>query len=104
MIGFGPANVGEDIQWAINVYTGKTLDEIVADMGKQFGSDRKEQRKQITVNGLSATEAIVTTSSVQGWTYRQIIINTGNKLIVIGNGAVEDNKFSTFYQSFSLNR
>jgi len=102
MIGFGPSNVGQDIQWGINIYSGKTADQIIAEMGKQFGTDRKVQQEQITVNGLSATKVTVTTPSIPTWIFQQILITSGDKIIALSNGAIIDANFDNFYNSFKF--
>jgi hypothetical protein len=102
MIGFGPASVGEDVQWGINIYTNMTIDGIVSEMGKQFSSSRKEQRNDVVVDGIKGIEAVVTTSTEPTWIYRQVIFPLNGKLIAISNGAVEDNKFNDFYKTFKV--
>jgi hypothetical protein len=102
MIGFGPANVGQDVQWGITISSDKTANQIIADMGKQFGTDRKVQQDQITVNGLTATKVSVTTSSIPTWNLQQILITNGGKIITISNGAIIDANFVIFYNSFKF--
>lgn len=102
MIGFGPANVGEDVLWGINIYGDKTADQIVADMGKQFSTDRKVQQEQITINGFPATKVTVTTSSLETWVFQQILITSSDKIIAISNGAIVDSNFDSFYDSFKF--
>ncbi len=101
-IGFGPSSVGEDVQWVINIYNNKTADQIIADMGKQFGTDRKVQQEKITISGLPATKVTVTTSSLATWVLEQIMINSDNKIIAISNGAIVDSNFDSFYESFKF--
>lgn len=101
MVGFGPASIEEDVQWAINVYTNKTVDQLIADMGKQF-DDRKVKQEQIEIGSISATKVTVTTPSAETWVSEQILINKNNKIIDISNGAIVDANFEDFYNSFEF--
>lgn len=101
-IGFGPINLN-DTQWVITINSHRSTDEIAADMGKQF-SDRKEQRRTFKINNREAIEIIVTTPSEPNWIFRQILIPINDITFAFSNGAIEDNRFVSFYNSFVLTK
>lgn len=102
-IGLTSPAVTGDFQWVILAYqdSATTVDKIIADMGKQF-TDRQVSKEKITVNGLSATKVLVTTATIPEW-YSEAVIITKDKMIYqLGNGAIKDDKFTTFYQSIII--
>lgn len=90
-VGFGPQEIGEDVLWGVSFYnkSEKTIVEIKDDVGDQF-SDRQQTEESITLNGLPATKVITTTNQFKDWYSVIIIIDTGNMLYSIGNGAQSD--------------
>ena len=103
-VGFAPQDMFEDVLWGINVFEQgeKTVEEIIANMGKQFETGRSETIENLEVNGLPAIKAIVTTTKYENWEYEQVIIETEDKIYTLSNGAIIDEKFETFYNSFEL--
>lgn len=89
--GFGPQEIGEDVVWGVSFYnkSEKTVAQIKDEQGKQF-SDRKQTEETISFNGLSATKIITTTNQFADWYSVTIIIDSGNMLYAIGNGAQTD--------------
>ncbi len=102
LVGFVPTSVGEDVAWTVNIITNKTIDEIAADMGKQFGTDRNEKRATVTVDGVKATEITVTTTTIPNWVFKQVVVPNGNQFITLSNGAIDDSRFNDFVQSFTI--
>lgn len=120
-VGFGPQEVGEDVLWGVSFYnkSEKTVSEIKNDIGKQF-SDRKQSEETVTFNGLSAIKVVTTTNQYADWYSVSMIIDSGNMLYAIGNGAQADTvlnemllkrtgkeyniNFEDFYSSFRLSK
>jgi type II secretory pathway pseudopilin PulG len=102
-IGLTPPTMSGDIQWGIQVYKSSetTIDKLINAMGDQF-TDRQVQKEKINIAGVSATKAIVTTATIPEWYYESIIISKDSKIYQISNGAVKDEKFSTFYNSIVI--
>ncbi len=118
-IGFGPQEIGEDVVWGVQFYnkSEKTIAQIKDEVGKQF-TDRKQTETTISFDGLSATKVITTTSQFADWYSVSIIIDSGNMLYAIGNGAQTDTtlnemitkrtgkkssiSFENFYSSFKI--
>lgn len=102
-IGLTPPDIKEDMLWGILVYKSSetTVDKIIDGMGDQF-TDRQVQKEKITINGLTATKIIVTTASNPNWYYEQVIVSKSGKIYAVSNGAVKDDKFSTFYNSLII--
>lgn len=119
--GFGPQEIGEDVAWGVSFYnkSEKTVAQIKDEQGKQF-PDRKQTEETISFNGLSATKMITTTNQFADWYGVTIIIDSGNMLYAIGNGAQTDKalnemiakrtgksssiSFEDFYSSFRLTK
>ena len=111
--GYGPEEVGEDILWSINVYEKSkyTLEQIVAEFGKQF-SDRKQTQQKVVINDLPAVKYVTTTPSMPAWILETILIENNSVYLVISNGAItneglqkmngvpEGTTFEKFYTSF----
>lgn len=102
-IGLTSPAVTNDFQWVILAHqdSATTVDKIIADMGKQF-SDREVVKEKITVNGLSATKVLVTTATIPEWYSEAVIIPKDKMIYQVGNGAIKDDKFTTFYQSIII--
>ena len=100
-IGFRPSSIGEDYIWGVNVYSNKSVEQVIKEQGQQF-SDRKESRQYITVNGVSALLVTVTTNQYEEWVSKTVLIENNGKVYAIGNGAVEIPEFEPFYKSFKL--
>jgi hypothetical protein len=97
----------------------KTISQIKDEVGKQF-SDRKQTDETIVFNGLTATKVVTTTNQYPDWYSVTIIIDNGNMLYAIGNGAQTDKalndmllkrtgknyniSFEDFYTSFRLTK
>lgn len=98
-IGFRPSSLKEDYLWGVNVYDNKTLEEVIKRQGQQF-NDRKENRKNIIINGNPALLVTVTTNSIQDWISKTVIVEKNGKIYEISNGAIEIAEFDSFYNSF----
>lgn len=95
---------GYDGEWAILIYdkSQTNSEKLIAGMGAQFGATRKEKRENITVNGMPAIKAIVTTSEYPDWYYESVIIEKEGDIYQIGNGAIKNDLFEDFYKSFRI--
>lgn len=102
-ISLTPPNMGEDVLWGMQIYKSSdtTVDKLIADIGKQF-TDRKVEKEKISVNGLAATKVLVTTATIPEWYSETVIITKDKTIYSIGNGAVKDDKFQTFYKSIII--
>lgn len=94
---------GYDGEWFVFVFNTSemSMDKFALEMGDQF-ADRNERREQININGLIATKITVTTQSDPSWIYEAVLIEQDAKLFVIGNGAVPNELFDDFYNTFRL--
>ncbi len=102
-ISLTPPTMGEDVLWGMQIYKSSytTVDKLIAEIGKQF-TDRQVTKEKITVNGLSATKVLVTTATIPDW-YSEVVFISKDKMIYqVGNGAIKDDKFETFYQSIII--
>lgn len=90
-VGFGPQEIGEDVAWGVSFFnkSEKTAVQIKDEAGKQF-PDRKQTEETISFDGLSATKVITTTNQFADWYSVTIIIDSGNMLYAINNGAQTD--------------
>lgn len=90
-VGFGPKEIGEDVTWGVSYHnkSDKTIDQIKDEVGNQF-SDRKQTEESVTFKGLTATKVVTTTNEFEDWYAVSIIIDSGNMLYKISNGAVTD--------------
>ena len=88
--------------WGIFVYQPSELEKVIAQMGNQF-EDRKESRSEVMVNkNITGTMVTVTTDKYTDWVYKTVYFENNGQLFAIGNGAIDDNKFETFYKSFEF--
>lgn len=103
--GFGLRPIGKsgDWEWGVGVYEKSqiTIDELIALNGNQF-SDRKENRETIQLHGVSATKVTVTTAQIKDWESVEIYFEKDGKIYDIGNGAVMNPDFRTFYESYTI--
>lgn len=117
--GFGPQEVGEDVVWGVSFYnkSEKTATQIKDDIGKQF-PDRKQIEETVTNKGQTAIKVVTTTNQYADWYSVTIIVDSGNMLYAIGNGAQTDTSlnqmilkrtgkehnlsFENFYSSFKI--
>lgn len=99
-VGFGPSGMG-DYTWGVTVFTNSALEQIIKKQGEQF-SDRKESRKNLTVNGKPALLVTVTTNQYPNWIAKTVYIEQDGKVYAIGNGAGQTPDFEQFYNSFKL--
>lgn len=95
---------GYDGDWFALVYNKSqtSAEELIKEMGKQF-TDRKEQRTNITINNMPAIKVIVMSPSVPDWEYEAVILQKGNYFFMIGNGAIKNPAFDSFFGSFIVN-
>jgi hypothetical protein len=104
---FGPQSLMEDGPWVIFTYdkrnknTKKSIEEYISEQGNQF-TDRKETRKQRSVNGIPATYVTVTTPRYSNWISHNVYFEKNGLIFVIINGAVEIPEFEDFYKSFTF--
>ncbi|MDP2704627.1 MAG: hypothetical protein Q8P01_05495 [bacterium] len=94
---------GYDGEWFVFIYdkSSASVEGLIQDMGKQF-SDRQEKRERITINGVSALKVVVTTPSIPSWVYEAVVVEQGNRIYYISNGAQQNDLFDEFYGSFRL--
>ena len=95
---------GYDGEWFVFIYnqSQKTVEALIKDMGDQFGEQRREKRENIIVNGLPALKVTVTTITIPDWIYQSVFIEQAGKIYVISNGAVANDLFDEFYNSFKI--
>lgn len=95
---------GHDGEWAILVYNKSkhATEELISQAGSQFGADKKEERENITINGLPAVKAIITTSTQPDWRFEGVFLEEGEYIYEFSNGAVKDDDYGKFYNSFKL--
>ncbi|MBU0687401.1 MAG: hypothetical protein KKB81_06100 [Candidatus Margulisbacteria bacterium] len=95
---------GYDGNWFIFVYDDSkiSINESMKDSGSQFGKNKKQQVEPITIDGLPATKATTTTSTNSDWRLIEIFIINKGKLYLIHNGAIINDQFEAFYNSFKL--
>jgi hypothetical protein len=108
-VSFGPpVSKSGGYYWGIFSYENKEIEELIAESGEQF-SDRKEKRKNITINGRTALLVTVTTQETEDWVSKNVYLednrktaSSSGKIYVISNGATDIPYFEAFYNSFSL--
>jgi len=102
--GFRPTSMQSDYKWGVLAYdkSVRTKQDIISSLGSQFSPDREVVTNELIINGVSATRVIVTTSRMIDWYFESIIIEYGDYIFHISNGAVEDDSFEKFYNSFKL--
>jgi hypothetical protein len=103
-VGVGPEEMGEDVQWGVRFFDSSdtTIEQVIGDVGRQFGSDRTETRECVYLDKIAAIKVIVTTSQNDDWYSESIVFEHQGIIFQIGNGAVLDNRFEAFYTSFHL--
>lgn len=79
----------------------QNVDTLAREMGAQF-TDRREKRESVVVDGRSATKVTVTTPSVPGWVYEQVMVQADGWIYALSNGATPNSHFVPFYESFHL--
>lgn len=88
--------------WGIFIHQPNELEKVIAEMGSQF-ADRKESRKDVVVNkNITGTMVTVTTNQYSDWISKTVYFTNNGQLFAIGNGAIDDNRFETFYKSFEF--
>ena len=105
-VGVGPEEMGEDVQWGVRFFESSdtTIEQVIGDFGRQFGSDRREARECVYLDNIAAIKVIVTTSQIDDWYSESIVFEHQGTIFEIGNGAVQDDRFEAFYMSFHLNK
>ncbi|MDP2631385.1 MAG: hypothetical protein Q8P30_01295 [Candidatus Uhrbacteria bacterium] len=108
-VSFGSEARGEssegasDGEWFVSVYNGdmpsKSIAGLITGTGTQF-SDRAEKTENITINGIPAIKAVITTPSNPSWVYEAVLIEQEDRVFFITNGAIENDSFDEFYNSF----
>ena len=103
-VGAGPEELREDVLWEVRLSDSSdtTIEQLIDDVGRQFGSDRIETRECIRTDGLTGLKATVTTSKIVDWYAELVIFEGAGLLFTISNGAVRDERFEPFYRSFHL--
>ncbi|MFA4871488.1 MAG: thrombospondin type 3 repeat-containing protein [Patescibacteria group bacterium] len=104
VVGFAPITMALDYQWAILVFDAsqKTKEDIIREMGSQFGQSRTENRANITMGNIPATKVAVTTATIPSWYFESIFIEKNSKIYQISNGAINSDLFEPFYRSFQF--
>lgn len=101
-LGFGPeSSKPGGMVWGVTVYKNLDIESVIKQFGGQF-DDRIEKRQKLIINGVNALLVTVTTNQYSDWISKEVLIQRGNIIFAIGNGAVELNEFSDFYKSFTL--
>jgi hypothetical protein len=101
-VGFGPKeSIPGGMVWGVTVYEDENLEDVIAYKGEQF-EDRKEERMHVKVNGIDALLVTITTSKFKDWISKEVIIQKGNIIYSVGNGAEDLSEFDSFYKSFQL--
>jgi hypothetical protein len=103
-VGVGPEEMGEDVQWGVHFVDNSdtTIEELIRDIGQQFGADRTEVRECVYLDGTAAIKVSVTTTRLEDWYSESIFLEHQGTIYRIGNGAVRDDLFEAFYGSFHL--
>jgi hypothetical protein len=88
--------------WSVEFYRKPNeLEKNIAQIGDQF-NDRKEVRKSIKLNNIRALFVTVTTQQSKDWISESVYFSKNNILFRIGNGAIKDERFKSFYESFKF--
>lgn len=88
--------------WGIFIHQPSELEKVIAQMGEQF-EDRKELRSEVTVNkNITGTMVTVTTKKYPDWISKTVYFENNGQLFAIGNGAIDDDRFESFYKSFEF--
>jgi hypothetical protein len=105
-VGVGPEEMGEDVQWGVRFFDSSdtTVEQVISDVGRQFGSGRTEARECVYVGDIAAIKLIVTASQIEDWHAESVVFEHQGTVFEITNGAVDDGRFQAFYDSFRLNR
>jgi len=92
----GPKEIAEDYLWGVNYYStqDQSLTNLMDDIGDQF-EDRKQTSESFSLNGYPATRVTTTTPSIPDWHSEIIIVEYGQSLITVSNGAISDEKLPT---------
>lgn len=87
--------------WGINVYRkdGADLEILISVQGSQF-NDRRETRKYVMINGKKWLLITVTTENHPNWISKSLWFVTNDYIYQLGNGAVVDEGFARFVNSF----
>jgi hypothetical protein len=88
--------------WGVFIHQANELEKVIAQMGDQF-EDRKESRSEVMVNkNITGTMVTVTTNKYTDWISKTVYFENSGQLFAIGNGAINDDRFETFYKSFEF--
>jgi hypothetical protein len=103
-MGVGPEVMREDVLWGIWFFDGSstTVSQVIDNIGHQFRSSRIETRECIYFSEIVALKVIVTTSQIEDWYAESIILEHRGTIFQISNGARQDDRFETFYNSFRV--
>lgn len=103
--GNGTHGYGYDGEFFVDVYDQfkAEVKNPIESIGDQF-DDRQETSEEIMVNGMLATKTIITSSSNLEWIYEVVVIEDagGDYAYFISNGAIKNDRFDTFYNSFKI--
>lgn len=92
-----------DGEWFVSVYDGdmpaKSIDGLITGTGTYY-SDRQEKREDIIINGIPAIKATITTPSDPSWVYEAVLIEQDDRVFFLSNGAIKNDSFDEFYNSF----
>lgn len=88
--------------WGISIHQPSELEKVISQMGNQF-VDRKESRSKVMVNkNITGTMVTVTTNKYPDWISKTVYFENNGQLFAIGNGAIDDDRFESFYKSFDF--
>jgi hypothetical protein len=97
-----PKSKSGGYMWRVSIEQPSKLEDSITQMGRQF-NDRKESRAKVRVNSdIIGMMATVTTNEYNNWISKVIYFEDNGKLFEIGNGALDDDRFSGFYRSFQF--
>lgn len=99
-------DLGTDFGFSVSCHSDAdtTREELIGAMGDQFGSDRREVRETLEMNGHEALLVRVTTTTHRDWLYQAVFIEDGDALYMLSDAALGINQdFEYFYASFLLN-
>lgn len=100
---FRPSSIKEDYLWVVNIYSDKSVEELIGETGNQF-SHRGVERKQILLDNMKALLVTVATKEVEGWISKTIYLENNGRVFAIGDGATREPEFDLFYNSFKLTK
>jgi hypothetical protein len=104
-VGFGtPSSKSGGLIWGLEVINKNNFDQekYIKVIGSQF-TDRQEKRENILIGSTTALLVTVTTEINKDWVSKLVIVENGDKVYLMGNGASNQEKdFQQFYKSIKF--